>query len=45
MISDALVESGIVVGRANVRGCEGPRNAVATGLLLANQERWLNGYK
>jgi len=45
MISNALVESGIVVGRANVRGCEGPRNAVATGLLLANQERWLNGYK
>lgn len=39
MLSDALVEYGVVVGRANVRGLEGPRNAVATGLLLANQHR------
>lgn len=38
MISDALVEYGVVVGRANVRGSEGPRNAVATGLLLANSK-------
>lgn len=36
MLSDALVEYGVVVGRANVRGVEGPRNAVATGLLLAS---------
>ena len=35
MISDVLVESGVVTGRANVRGVEGPRNAVATGLILA----------
>ncbi len=35
MISDVLVESGVVTGRANVRGVEGPRNAVATGLVLA----------
>jgi diol dehydratase reactivase alpha subunit len=35
MISDALIEYGVVVGRANVRGLEGPRNAVATGLCLA----------
>jgi diol dehydratase reactivase alpha subunit len=35
MISDALMEYGVVTGRANVRGTEGPRNAVATGLVLA----------
>ena len=35
MISDALFEYGVVTGRANVRGTEGPRNAVATGLVLA----------
>jgi diol dehydratase reactivase alpha subunit len=34
MISDALFEYGVVTGRANVRGIEGPRNAVATGLVL-----------
>jgi diol dehydratase reactivase alpha subunit len=38
MISDALVEYGVVTGRANVRGVEGPRNAVATGLVLAYAE-------
>ncbi len=38
MISDALVEYGVVVGRANVRASEGPRNAVATGLLLAHRK-------
>ncbi len=36
MISDALFEYGVVTGRANVRGTEGPRNAVATGLVLAH---------
>lgn len=36
MVSDALVEYGVVIGRANVRGVEGPRNAVATGLVLAH---------
>lgn len=45
MISDALVEYGVVVGRANVRGSEGPRNAVATGLLLANWNRRASGKK
>jgi diol dehydratase reactivase alpha subunit len=35
MISDALAEYGIVCGRANVRGEMGPRNAVATGLVLS----------
>jgi len=38
MISDALIEYGVVTGRANVRGVEGPRNAVATGLVLAYSE-------
>ncbi len=39
MISDALLEYGVVTGRANVRGTEGPRNAVATGLVLAYAEQ------
>jgi propanediol dehydratase-reactivating factor large subunit len=38
MISDALFEYGVVSGRANVRGTEGPRNAVATGLVLAHAQ-------
>jgi len=39
MISDAMAEYGIVCGRAMVRGEMGPRNAVATGLLLSHMER------
>jgi diol dehydratase reactivase alpha subunit len=39
MISDVLIEYGVVTGRANVRGVEGPRNAVATGLVLSYVER------
>ena len=39
MISDALIEYGVVTGRANVRSTEGPRNAVATGLVLAHVEK------
>lgn len=35
MIADALMEYGVVTGRANIRGSEGPRNAVATGLVLS----------
>lgn len=34
MVTDALSQYGIVAGRGNVRGTEGPRNAVATGLVL-----------
>ncbi|NLZ53666.1 MAG: diol dehydratase reactivase subunit alpha [Thermoanaerobacteraceae bacterium] len=34
MISDALANYGVVAGRGNIRGIEGPRNAVATGLVL-----------
>lgn len=37
-ITDRLAEYGVVAGQANVRGTEGPRNAVATGLVLAYQE-------
>jgi len=39
MISDALMGYGVVTGRANIRGLEGPRNAVATGLVLAQINR------
>jgi diol dehydratase reactivase alpha subunit len=39
MITDALMEFGVVTGRANVRGLEGPRNAVATGLVLSQAKR------
>lgn len=35
MIADALAEYGIVLGKGNIRGSEGPRNAVATGLCLS----------
>jgi diol dehydratase reactivase alpha subunit len=38
MISDAMAEYGIVCGSANVRGETGPRNAVATGLVLSHIE-------
>lgn len=35
LIADALAPYGIVCGTGNVRGTEGPRNAVATGLVAA----------
>lgn len=34
IITDKLAGYGVVAGRANIRGTEGPRNAVATGLVL-----------
>jgi diol dehydratase reactivase alpha subunit len=34
MITEALSEYGIVAGCGNIRGTEGPRNAVATGLIM-----------
>jgi len=34
LVTDALSQFGIVAGRGNIRGIEGPRNAVATGLVL-----------
>ena len=35
MITDALSHYKIVAGRGNIRGTEGPCNAVATGLVLS----------
>lgn len=34
-ITKRLAEYGVVCGRGNVRGVEGPRNAVATGLVIS----------
>lgn len=34
LITDQLAHYNLVAGRGNVRGVEGPRNAVATGLVL-----------
>lgn len=39
LVTDALSQYKVVAGRANIRGCEGPRNAVATGLVLASTEK------
>ena len=39
MVTDALSQYGVVAGRGNIRGTEGPRNAVATGLVLSH---WQN---
>ncbi|PSP72694.1 diol dehydratase reactivase subunit alpha [Halobacteriales archaeon QS_3_64_16] len=36
LVSEAMAEYGIVCGRANVRSELGPRNAVATGLVLSH---------
>ncbi|MGV0168714.1 diol dehydratase reactivase subunit alpha [Furfurilactobacillus sp. WILCCON 0119] len=35
LVTDALSHYNLVAGRGNVRAVEGPRNAVATGLILA----------
>lgn len=35
LVTDALAHYHLVAGQGNVRGVEGPRNAVATGLVLA----------
>ncbi|ENK1242020.1 diol dehydratase reactivase subunit alpha [Clostridium sporogenes] len=35
LVTDALAQYKIVAGRGNIRGIEGPRNAVATGLILS----------
>ena len=39
LVTDALAQYEIVAGRGNIRGCEGPRNAVATGLAMACVEQ------
>ncbi|MCR4891804.1 MAG: diol dehydratase reactivase subunit alpha [Lachnospiraceae bacterium] len=38
LVTDSLASYRIVSGRANIRGVEGPRNAVATGLVLSMAE-------
>lgn len=43
MVTDTLSYYGIISGKANVRATEGPRNAVATGLLLSYLEDSKNG--
>ena len=35
LVTDALSHYALVAGQGNIRGVEGPRNAVATGLILA----------
>lgn len=39
LVTDALAQYRVVSGRANIRGTEGPRNAVATGLVLSVAEK------
>ncbi|WP_248962133.1 diol dehydratase reactivase subunit alpha [Sphaerisporangium perillae] len=43
MIAEAVAEFGIVSGTGNVRGSEGPRNAVATGLVAGYALARANG--
>lgn len=38
LVTDALSKYSVVSGRGNIRGVEGPRNAVATGLVLSVME-------
>lgn len=38
LVTDSLSQYGVVAGRGNIRGTEGPRNAVATGLILSCNE-------
>lgn len=41
LITDALSQHHIVAGRGNIRATAGPRNAVATGLVLSyGKEKW-----
>ncbi|MDU4995817.1 MAG: diol dehydratase reactivase subunit alpha [Enterobacteriaceae bacterium] len=43
LVTDALAHYRLVAGRGNIRGVEGPRNAVATGLILSWQKEHANG--
>ena len=45
MVTEALSYYGISSGKGNIRGKEGPRNAVATGLLISFFEEYINGNK
>ncbi|MEL7565338.1 MAG: diol dehydratase reactivase subunit alpha [Dehalobacterium sp.] len=42
MITEALAGYRIVAGRANIRGIMGPRNAVATGLVISYHNNFKN---
>ncbi|EHQ9075437.1 propanediol dehydratase reactivase alpha subunit PduG [Salmonella enterica subsp. enterica serovar Oranienburg] len=43
MVTDALAHYRLVAGRGNIRGSEGPRNAVATGLILSWHKEFAHG--
>lgn len=43
LIADALAPYGVVCGTGNVRGTEGPRNAVASGLVASHAASQLTG--
>ncbi|EJH7537951.1 propanediol dehydratase reactivase alpha subunit PduG [Salmonella enterica] len=43
LVTDALAHYRLVAGRGNIRGCEGPRNAVATGLILSWHKEFAYG--
>ncbi|MBE5868803.1 MAG: diol dehydratase reactivase subunit alpha [Lachnospiraceae bacterium] len=40
MLMEEFANYRIVCGRGNIRGCEGPRNAVATGLVMSYVGEW-----
>ncbi|QLL69146.1 diol dehydratase reactivase subunit alpha [Lactobacillus sp. 3B(2020)] len=44
LVTDELAHYNLVAGRGNVRGVEGPRNAVATGLILRYGEERRGSY-
>ncbi|EMP9120252.1 TPA: propanediol dehydratase reactivase alpha subunit PduG [Klebsiella quasipneumoniae] len=43
LVTDALAHYRLVSGRGNIRGSEGPRNAVATGLILSWHKEFAHG--
>lgn len=43
LVTDALAHYRLVAGRGNIRGTEGPRNAVATGLILSWYKAFAHG--
>lgn len=43
LVTDALAHYRLVAGRGNIRGTEGPRNAVATGLILSWHKEFARG--
>ncbi|MGK7509362.1 propanediol dehydratase reactivase alpha subunit PduG [Salmonella enterica] len=43
LVTDVLAHYRLVAGRGNIRGSEGPRNAVATGLILSWHKEFAHG--